>query len=346
MRVSDFEYDLPQSYIAQTPATPRDASKLMVLSRNAADVDHRTFADITDYLQPNDLLVFNNTRVLPARIMAKKKATGGKIELLLLKKRDDCTWEVLAGGKRVMPGLDIAFALTDEIEAVVTERLSGPRRVVRFSTPVEPYLELLGQMPLPPYISARLDDQDRYQTVYAETPGSAAAPTAGLHFTDDLLATLREQGVNTAFVTLSVGLDTFAPVTVDDVSEHVMHAEWCEVSETVAALVNQTRANGGRVIAVGTTTVRTLESAAKLSAGQANGLMPFAGDTRLFITPGFDYQVVDGIITNFHLPKSTLLMMISAFLGENGRERLLTHYETAKLNDYRFFSFGDAMFIR
>ncbi len=343
MRLSDFDYDLPQSYIAQTPATPRDSSKLMVISRENGSREHRHFADIAEYLQPNDLLVFNNTKVLPARLLGKKKATGGKVELLLLKQLDDVTWEVLAGGRRVLPGVEVIFDATDVIQAEVVEQLSGPRRIVRFSEPVQPYLNQLGQMPLPPYITETLADQDRYQTIYADKAGSAAAPTAGLHFTEELFSKLDAIGVKRAFVTLNVGLDTFAPVTVDNIADHTMHAEWCTVPQSVAEQINATRASGGRVIAVGTTTVRTLESAGQACSG--NMLSEFASDTRLFITPGFEFKVTDAIITNFHLPKSTLLMMISAFLGNEGRESLLGHYESAKAEDYRFFSFGDAMFI-
>ncbi len=343
MQLSDFDYDLPQSYIAQTPVYPRDSSKLMVISRDTNSRAHRQFSDLVDYLNPNDLLVFNNTKVLPARLLGKKKATGGKVELLLLKQQDATTWEVLAGGRRVLPGVTVVFDTEVEIEAEVIAQLSGPRRVVRFSEPVQPYLKQLGQMPLPPYITEALSDQDRYQTIYAEEEGSAAAPTAGLHFTDALFSKLDQKGISRGFVTLNVGLDTFAPVTVENIAEHTMHAEWCTLSQSVADQINLTRERGGRVIAVGTTTVRTLESAGQASQGQQ--LQAFAGDTRLFITPGYAYSVVDAVITNFHLPKSTLLMMISAFLGENGRERLLDHYATAKAENYRFFSFGDAMFI-
>lgn len=347
MQTSDFDYDLPDSFIAQTPVEPRDSSRLMVLNRQTGAIEHRIFREIGAYLRPGDLLVVNQTRVIPARLAARKE-TGGKAEILLLRRESDTVWECLVGGKGL--GVGKRLGLADGLEAEVVEALEGSRRRVRFDEPVEGHLPLDGQMPLPPYIHTKLDDPERYQTVYAKTPGSAAAPTAGLHFTPRLMDELRAKGVDFAEVTLHVGLDTFAPVTEADPREHVIHTEWCELTPETAAKINAVKAAGGRVIGVGTTSVRTLESAASSTAdggqGTVNGLRstvePFSGPTSIFILPGYRYKVLDAIITNFHLPKSTLIMMISAFAG---RETVLNAYETAKREGYRFFSFGDAMFI-
>lgn len=347
MQTSDFDYDLPDSFIAQTPVEPRDSSRLMVLNRQTGAIEHRIFREIGVYLRPGDLLVVNQTRVIPARLAARKE-TGGKAEILLLRRESDTVWECLVGGKGL--GVGKRLGLADGLEAEVVEALEGSRRRVRFDEPVEGHLPLDGQMPLPPYIHTKLDDPERYQTVYAKTPGSAAAPTAGLHFTPRLMDELRAKGVDFAEVTLHVGLDTFAPVTEADPREHVIHTEWCELTPETAAKINAVKAAGGRVIGVGTTSVRTLESAASSTAdggqGTVNGLRstvePFSGPTSIFILPGYRYKVLDAIITNFHLPKSTLIMMISAFAG---RETVLNAYETAKREGYRFFSFGDAMFI-
>lgn len=347
MQTSDFDYDLPDSFIAQTPVEPRDSSRLMVLNRQTGAIEHRIFREIGVYLRPGDLLVVNQTRVIPARLAARKE-TGGKAEILLLRRESDTVWECLVGGKGL--GVGKRLGLADGLEAEVVEILEGSRRRVRFDEPVEGHLPLDGQMPLPPYIHTKLDDPERYQTVYAKTPGSAAAPTAGLHFTPRLMDELRAKGVDFAEVTLHVGLDTFAPVTEADPREHVIHTEWCELTPETAAKINAVKAAGGRVIGVGTTSVRTLESAASSTAdggqGTVNGLRstvePFSGPTSIFILPGYRYKVLDAIITNFHLPKSTLIMMISAFAG---RETVLNAYETAKREGYRFFSFGDAMFI-
>jgi S-adenosylmethionine:tRNA ribosyltransferase-isomerase len=309
---------------------------------------------VADYLRPGDLLVVNQTRVIPARVFARKD-TGGRVEILLLRRADLVTWEALVGGKGMVPGRKLE--VEGGLRAEVVGDLEGSRRLVRFAEPVEPYLPQIGQMPLPPYIHERLSDPERYQTVYARQPGSAAAPTAGLHFTVELMERLKGMGVQFADVTLHVGLDTFAPVNEDDPQEHKIHTEWCELSPETARLVNETRARGGRVIAVGTTSVRTLESAAReaelsgesglaVDPGQVvvpgQIVVPFSGPTDLFILPGYTFRVVDAMITNFHLPKSTLIMLVSAFAG---RERILAAYKTAVEMQYRFFSFGDAMLI-
>lgn len=341
MKTSDFDYDLPASFIAQTPVEPRDSSRLMVLNRATGKLEHRIFREIVDTLNPGDLLVVNQTRVIPARLAARKE-TGGKAEILLLRRESDTVWECLVGGKGL--GVGKRLRLADGLEAEIVEALEGSRRRVQFDEPVEGHLSLDGQMPLPPYIHEKLSDPERYQTVYAKTPGSAAAPTAGLHFTPRLMDELRAKGIEFAEVTLHVGLDTFAPVTEDDPREHQIHTEWCELTPETAAKINAAKAAGKRVVGVGTTSVRTLESAAQ-SPPFTNYYSPisaFCGPTSIYILPGYQYKVVDAIITNFHLPKSTLIMMISAFAG---RETVLNAYETAKREGYRFFSFGDAMFI-
>lgn len=338
MKTTDFDYSLPVERIAQTPVEPRHSSKLLVLDRAKTELKHRTFWQISDYLNAGDLLVINQTRVIPGRIYARK-ATGGRVELLLLRRIDLITWEALVGGKRVRTGTELK--LEDGPEAEVTAELDGSRRIITFAEPVESYLGQAGQMPLPPYIHERLTDPERYQTVYARDAGSAAAPTAGLHFTPELLTFLEAREVQFARVTLHVGLDTFAPVTEDDPLEHKIHTEWCELTSETADLINQTKSRGGRIIAVGTTSVRTLESAASFAAtGAAVGA--FTGPTNLFILPGYSFKAVDAMITNFHLPKSTLLMLVSAFAG---RERILAAYTEAIRQNYRFYSFGDAMLI-
>lgn len=335
MKTADFDYHLPESSIAQTPAEPRDSSRLLVLNRATGHIEHRIFREIGDYLHPGDLLVINQTRVIPARLMAHKD-TGGKVELLLLRREDDCTWECLVGGKGMNRGRRVRLA--DGLGGEIVDVLDGSRRRVRFDEPVESHLPDDGVMPLPPYIHEELKDPERYQTVYAKTPGSAAAPTAGLHFTPHLMEELKANGIRFGEVTLHVGLDTFAPVTEDDPRQHTIHTEWCELSDATARLINETKAAGGRVIGVGTTSVRTLESA----ADGLGRVRPISGSTSIYILPGYEYQVVDAIITNFHLPKSTLIMMISAFAG---REMVLRTYETAVREGYRFYSFGDAMLI-
>jgi S-adenosylmethionine:tRNA ribosyltransferase-isomerase len=345
MNTSDFDYSLPPEYIAQTPLEPRDSSRLMVLDRQSGQITHTVFRQIGQFLHTGDLLVVNETRVIPARLYAHKTDSGGRVELLLLKQVDPLTWEALAGGKGLYTGRRLHLeSPADNIsapDAEVVEVLEGPRRLVRFSEPLEPYLARIGHMPLPPYIHTALADPERYQTVYATQPGSAAAPTAGLHFTPDLMESLKAQGVRFANVTLHVGLDTFAPVTEDDPLEHKIHTEWCQVSPETAQAINQTKQNGARVVAVGTTSVRSLESAvAQALKGQT--VASFTGNTALFIYPGYRFRAVDAIVTNFHLPRSTLIMLVSAFAG---RERILDAYETAKREGYRFYSFGDAMLI-
>ena len=340
MQTSEFDYPLPESFIAQTPAEPRDSSRLLVLHRDTGELEHRIFRDVMDYLKAGDLLVLNQTRVIPARIYARKE-TGGRVELLLLRRRDELTWEALVGGKGLRVGKKARVEGGPEVE--ILEELDGSERLVRFSEPIEPYFPKVGNVPLPPYIHERLSDPERYQTVYAREPGSAAAPTAGLHFTPRLLEELQVKGVRIAYVTLHVGLDTFAPVTEDDPEEHKIHTEWCGLPLETAEVINQTREGGGRIIAVGTTSVRTLESAARYSTlGRYPRIAPFAGPTDLFILPGYQFSLVDAMITNFHLPKSTLLMLVSAFAG---REKILETYATAVQEGYRFYSFGDAMLI-
>ncbi len=334
MKTSDFNYDLPAECIAQTPLEPRDSSRLLVLKRDGGGLEHKVFREIGKYLRPGDLLVLNQTRVIPARLFGRK-ASGGRVEVLLLRRDDLLNWECLVGGKGLSAGKTIRIenGPAAEIAAV----LEGSRRLVRFEEPIEPYFPNAGHVPLPPYIHAELKDPERYQTVYARQPGSAAAPTAGLHFTPRLLEELEAAGVRTAYVTLHVGLDTFAPVTEDDPEEHRIHTEWCELLQPTADAINETRQAGGRVVAVGTTSVRTLESAAGSSL-----VRPYSGPTSLYILPGYRFKLVEVMITNFHLPKSTLLMLVSAFAG---RERILDAYESAKREGYRFYSFGDAMLI-
>ncbi|MBG0784940.1 MAG: tRNA preQ1(34) S-adenosylmethionine ribosyltransferase-isomerase QueA [Anaerolineaceae bacterium] len=339
MRTSDFYYELPQERIAQTPVTPRHDSRLLVLDRAADTLEHTRFWEVDRFLRPGDLLVINETRVIPARIYAKKLPSGGKAELLLLDKRDEVTWTALGGGKGLNPGRKLS--IEEGPEAEIVDVLEGAKRLVRFNEPIEPYFGRVGHVPLPPYIHTELSDPERYQTVYANQPGSAAAPTAGLHFTPDLMEKLREMGVGFARVDLHVGLDTFAPVTEDDPAEHKIHTEWCELSPETAEKINAAKRAGGRVIAVGTTSVRTLETAAR-QAGPEQVVAPFAGPTNLYILPGFTFKAVDAMVTNFHLPKSTLLMLVSAFAG---RERMLATYNLAIAEKYRFFSFGDAMLI-
>ena len=342
MKTSDFDYELPQERIAQTPAELRDSSRLLVYHRDTGEREHRIFHDLPQYLRKGDLLVINQTKVIPARIFGKKDETGGSVEVLLLRRVEENLWETLVGGKRLFTGKKIIFS--DTLSAEIVDQYEGSRRLLRFDGNLDEFVVSTGQMPLPPYIHTRLEDPDRYQTVYAKDSGSAAAPTAGLHFTERLMNELREMGVRFAGVTLHVGLDTFAPVTEDDPEEHHIHTEWCEVTEETARLINETVRNGGRVISVGTTSARTLETAAQaaLKAGSADRVIPFCGQTNIFILPGYEFKGIDGIITNFHLPKSTLIMMISAFAG---RENVLSLYREAIDLKYRFFSFGDAMLI-
>jgi len=351
LKTTDFDYHLPESSIAQTPLEPRDSSRLLILHRESGEVEHRIFRDVSLYLQPNDLLILNQTRVIPARIFAHKE-TGGKVEILLLRRRDTLTWEALVGGKGLRVDKKVLVEVDEKeskaIEGEIVEILDGSERLIRFSEPIERYFSRIGNVPLPPYIHKKLNDPERYQTVYAKEPGSAAAPTAGLHFTPQLLEELKAKGVTVAYVTLHVGLDTFAPVNEDDPEEHKIHTEWCELSHDTADLINHTKQSGGRVVAVGTTSVRTLESAVvrnrKYEIENSNRplIAAFTGPTSLYILPGYQFKVVDRMITNFHLPKSTLLMLVSAFAG---REKILATYDTAIKEGYRFYSFGDAMLI-
>jgi len=325
--------------IAQRPADPRDSSRLLVLDRGSGGLSHHSFRDLIRFLSPGDALVLNQTRVIPARLPARKIPTGGRVELLLLKRLAPQTWETLVGGKGLRPGRKLS--LSEGMKGEILEDLGGARRVVRFSKPISPVLERIGEMPLPPYIHAPLQRPDEYQTVFARQPGSSAAPTAGLHFTPQLLAQIEANGVEVVKITLHVGLDTFAPVTEDDPQEHPIHREWCQVTPAAAEAINTVRAAGGRTVAVGTTTVRTLETAV-VSDVSSQTVTAFEGPTDLYILPGFQFRVVDAMLTNFHLPRSTLLMMVSAFAG---RKRVLNAYQIAKDAGYRFYSFGDAMLI-
>ncbi len=339
MQTADFDYDLPVERIAQTPLEPRDASRLLVLDRETGSLSQAHFYQLGEYLRPGDILVMNETRVIPARLYAHKIPSGGRVELLLLRRVDERTWESLVGGKGLKPGRRLR--LEDGPEAEVIALLDGPRRLVRFDIPIEKYLEAQGHTPLPPYIHTPLANPERYQTVYARLPGSAAAPTAGLHFTPRLIAQLEQQGVSFAWLVLHVGLDTFAPVTEESPELHKIHTEWCHVPPQAVQAINQARRNGGRVIAVGTTSVRSLESAARNPA-PPDFVGEFSGNTDLFILPGYRFRLVDGMITNFHLPRSTLIMLVSAFAG---RERILSAYRYAIEENFRFYSFGDAMLI-
>ncbi len=339
MKTENFNYELPSEFIAQTPVEPRDSSKLLLLERESGQIAHTIFNQISDHLQAGDLLVVNKTRVIPARIFARKP-TGGKVEILLLRKNGDDTWLAMLGGKRLKAGMQLHIENGPEVD--ILDVLDGANRRIRFTQPVEDFFPAIGNTPLPPYIHEKLDDPERYQTVYSQDAGSAAAPTAGLHFTPQLMQSLREKGVQFAEVLLHVGLDTFAPVTEDNVEEHVIHREWCQVNEDVVRRIRETKQAGGRVIAVGTTSVRTLESAARAAAPE-DIIQTYEGMTDLFILPGYEFKVVDAMITNFHLPKSTLIMLVSAFAGW---EHIRHAYEVAKQEKYRFYSFGDAMFIR
>lgn len=341
MKKSDFYFDLPQELIAQDPLKDRAASRLLVLDRKTGDVSHHVFREIADYLEPGDCLVLNNTKVIPARLLGRREGTGAHVEVLLLKRREADVWETLVKpGKKCRPGTRLSFG-DGLLKAQVLETVEEGNRLIRFEYQGiwEEVLDRLGEMPLPPYITHRLEDRNRYQTVYAKYEGSAAAPTAGLHFTEELLEQIADKGVNIVYVTLHVGLGTFRPVKEENVLEHHMHSEYYQISEEAAEQINRTKAAGGRVICVGTTSCRTVESAAddtgKVHAG--------SGNTEIFIYPGYRFKVLDALITNFHLPESTLVMLVSALAG---RENVLAAYREAIRERYRFFSFGDCMFIR
>lgn len=340
MKVTDFTFDLPEELIAQDPLEDRASSRLLALDKVTGERSHRHFRDIKEYFKPGDCLVINDTKVIPARLIGEKEGTGAKIEVLLLKRKENDMWETLVKpGKKARPGAKIAFG-NGELVAEVMDVLEEGNRLIHFEYEgiFEEVLDRLGQMPLPPYITHQLQDKNRYQTVYAKHEGSAAAPTAGLHFTNELLKEIEEMGVKIAHVTLHVGLGTFRPVKVENVLEHHMHSEFYCIEQDAADMINETKANGGRVISVGTTSTRTLESAA-----DENGhLTARSGWTEIFIYPGYTFKVIDGLITNFHLPESTLLMLVSALAG---REHVLAAYEEAVKERYRFFSFGDAMVI-
>ena len=354
--ISDFDYHLPSERIAQTPLEPRDHARMLVLHRDTGEIEHRHVYDIIEYLRPGDLLVLNDTRVIPARLLGRKE-TGGQAEVFLLRELEDGRWEALVKGRNLTAGKQVIIESEDgpTVTAVIEEELDGPRRIVRFDQDITYLLDDLGEIPLPPYIHTPLDDPERYQTIYGRREGAVAAPTAGLHFTPDLLMDLRAKGIQFAYVTLHVGLGTFQPVKEENALEHKMHSEWMELNSHTARLINDTRLAGGRIVAVGTTSVRVLETAAKIALGLEPSdpappnlvcgwktVAAWTGETDLFIYPGHHFRAVDAMLTNFHLPKSTLLMLVSAFAG---RETILRAYEEAIEQGYRFYSFGDAMLI-
>ena len=339
MKTSDFYYELPEELIAQTPVEPRNSSRLMVLPRNGGEIKHKHFYDLPEFLKPGDCLVLNNTRVLPARLYGTREYTGAVVEFVLLRQHGNKLWECLAGpGKKAKTGYKFKFS--DKLTATVTDVLEDGNRMIEFACEGDFFavLDEVGQMPLPPYIKEKLKDKERYQTVYSKDAGSAAAPTAGLHFTKEMLESIKAMGVNIAYVTLHVGLGTFRPVKVEDVTQHKMHTEHYYIPEEAAKTINETRKNGGRVICVGTTSCRTVESCAK----KYGEIRECSGDTDIFIYPGFEFKCMDGLITNFHLPESTLIMLVSAFAGY---DNVMNAYNTAVKERYRFFSFGDAMLI-
>lgn len=340
LKKSDFYFDLPEELIAQDPLEDRSSSRLLVMNKDNGDISHHTFREIVDFLRPGDCLVLNNTKVIPARLLGEREGTGAHVEVLLLRRKSGDVWETLVKpGKKCRPGTRLVFG-GGMLCAEVLETVEEGNRLLRFEYDgiFEEVLDRLGEMPLPPYITHKLEDKNRYQTVYAKYEGSAAAPTAGLHFTRELLARIEDMGVSIAYVTLHVGLGTFRPVKTENVLEHHMHSEYYEVKPETADLINSTKANGGRIICVGTTSCRTVESAAddhgKITAG--------CGDTDIFIYPGYRFKMLDALITNFHLPESTLVMLVSALAG---RKQTLAAYDEAIREKYRFFSFGDAMFI-
>ncbi len=353
---ADYDYHLPAERIAQTPIEPRDHARMMVLDRKTGQIEHKRITDIVDYLRPGDLLVLNDTRVIPARLLGRKQS-GGRAEVFLLRPRQDGRWEALVRGKNLTPGKQVIIEGESGQQAIaaIEEDLGGPKRVVSFDRNLDDILDEIGHIPLPPYIHETLADPERYQTIYGYKEGAVAAPTAGLHFTGDLLMELRSRGVQFAYVTLHVGLGTFQPVKEENALQHEMHSEWMEMTNTTARLINDTRLAGGRIVAVGTTSVRVLETAAKIPLGLKpdepapphlvcgwKTVGAWTGETNLFITPGHHFRATDVMLTNFHLPKSTLLMLAAAFAG---RETILRAYEEAVREQYRFFSFGDAMLI-
>jgi S-adenosylmethionine:tRNA ribosyltransferase-isomerase len=367
-KTTEFTYLLPESSIAQKPLQERDASRLMVISREEESIHHEKFSNIAEYLDPGDVLVVNNSRVIPARLYGRKAETGGQVEILLLEKLDGEEWRVLVGGRKVTSGLRIKLLDRDgqaaDLTAEVVAVEPGPVRRIRFNAPIEGHLGKLGHTPLPPYIHAELEDPERYQTIYSRPDGSAAAPTAGLHFTPELMLAIRDKGVIIEEVTLHVGLDTFKPVEAADIEDHSIHSEWSRMTPETAKRINEAKLAGGRIVAIGTTSVRVLETAALRSAGAAGSLSKvseidtqsgelsacawrpvaaYEGKTDLFIYPSYQFRAVDAMITNFHLPKSSLLLLVSAF---SGRDLILSAYETAVELGYRFYSFGDAMLIR
>ncbi len=356
LRTSDFDYHLPQGFVAQTPIEPRDHARLLVLERATGDILHQHVYDLPAYLHAGDLLVPNDTRVIPARLLGKKES-GGQVEVFLLKPMAEGAWQAMVRGKNLTVGKRIEIGGNTEggVVATIEQVLQGPLRLVSFDPPIEPLLEDIGQVPLPPYIHTSLDNPERYQTVYNRREGSVAAPTAGLHFTPDLLLQLRDQGVQMAYVTLHVSLDTFRPVQEEDPHLHEIHSEWLQFSAETARLVNETRLRGNRIVAVGTTSVRSLETAAKIALGLSpcdpapadlacgwQTTAAWSGETDLYILPGHPFRAVDVMLTNFHLPRSTLLMLVSAFAGKASIDRA---YAEAIAEEYRFFSFGDAMLI-
>jgi S-adenosylmethionine:tRNA ribosyltransferase-isomerase len=336
VRTSDFDYELPADRIAQRPKSPRDSARLLVYDRKSGQIEHRIFHELLEYLSDEDIIVINETRVIRARLRAVKVPSGGAAEIFLLKRLSNKKWEVIVGGKGIKRGSQLQISGGPRAE--VLDELEGARRVISFDEPITHQLAQIGEMPVPPYIHTPLRDPDEYQTVYASADGSVAAPTAGLHFTPGLLRRIEKQKIGLAKISLHIGLDTFAPVKLDDPEKHPIHQEWCQVTAEAAESVNLSR---GRVIAVGTTSVRTLETAA-MNTQSPERVRPYEGETNLFILPGYQFQAVDALITNFHLPQTTLLMMISAFTG---REQLLNIYTEAIQKNYRFYSFGDAMLI-
>lgn len=340
LKTSDYDFDLPPELIAQDPLTDRSGSRLLTLDRDSGTVGHHQFREITDYLRPGDCLVLNNTKVIPARLYGVKQETGAVIEVLLLRRRENDLWETLVKpGKKARAGTQLIFG-DGELTGVVSDVLEDGNRLIRFTYEGiwEEVLDRLGEMPLPPYITHKLQDRTRYQTIYARYEGSAAAPTAGLHFTEQLLREIEAKGVSLVYVTLHVGLGTFRPVKVENIQEHLMHSEWYEVTEEAAERINRSKREGGRILCVGTTSCRTVESA----ANESGIVRPGQGSTEIFIYPGYRFRVLDGLLTNFHLPQSTLLMLVSALAG---RKHVLAAYEEAVRERYRFFSFGDAMLI-